>query len=62
MMSTWQIFVTGEAESPSQDLMLHGLAQLGSTFLLIGAFAFVLVVLLILSLAVIPGRVRGRKR
>lgn len=42
--------------------MLHALAQLGSTLLLICTFAFALIVLLILSLAVIPGRVRGRKR
>jgi hypothetical protein len=42
--------------------MLQGLAQLGSTVLLIATFTFVLIVLLILSLAAIPGRVRGRKR
>jgi hypothetical protein len=41
--------------------MLHGLAQLGTTFLLIALFAFVLIVLLFLSLAAIPGRVRRRK-
>ena len=42
--------------------MLHGLAQFGSAFLLIGSFTLVLIVLLILGLAAIPGRVRGRKR
>ena len=42
--------------------MLEALAQFGSSFLLVAAFAFILIVLLILSLAAIPGRVRGRKR
>ena len=42
--------------------MLNELAELGSTLLLIATFAIVLIVLLILSLAAIPGRVRGRKR
>jgi hypothetical protein len=46
----------------SYELMVHGLAQLGSTLLVIAEFTFVLIVLLILTLAVIPGRVRGRKR
>ncbi len=42
--------------------MLHELAQFGSTLLLIAEFTFVLIVLLAISLAAIPGRVRGRKR
>ena len=42
--------------------MLHELAQLGSTLFLIAEFTSALIVLLILSLAAIPGRVRGRKR
>jgi hypothetical protein len=42
--------------------MLHGLAQFGSGLLLIAEFTFVLIVLLLLSLAAIPGRVRRRKR
>ncbi len=42
--------------------MLHELAQLGSTVFLIAGFTFVLVMLLIVSLAAIPGRVRRRKR
>jgi hypothetical protein len=43
-------------------MMLHGLAQIGSTLFIVGAFIFALLVVLILSLAAIPGRVRGRKR
>ena len=42
--------------------MLHDLAEFGSAVLLIGEFTFILVVLLILGLAAIPGRVRKRKR
>lgn len=42
--------------------MLHELARFGSAALLIAEFTFVLIVLLILGLAAIPGRVRGRKR
>jgi hypothetical protein len=42
--------------------MVHALAQLGSALLLIAGFVFVLIVLLVLSLAAIPGRVHRRKR
>ena len=42
--------------------MLHELAGLGSTALLIAGFTFALIVLLIVGLAAIPGRVRSRKR
>jgi hypothetical protein len=42
--------------------MLHELGQLGSTLLLIAEFTFVLIVLLIISLAAIPDRVPRRKR
>jgi hypothetical protein len=60
-MSTLQFSVTLAVESRSFEFMLHGLAQFGSAFLLIGSFTVVLLVLLILGLAAIPGRVRGRK-
>jgi hypothetical protein len=42
--------------------VLHDLAEFGSEALLIAEFTFVLIVLLILGLAAIPGRVRKRKR
>jgi hypothetical protein len=42
--------------------MVYELAQLGSTVLLVAKFTFVLVLLLILTLAAIPGCVRRRKR
>lgn len=61
-MSTRQILVTRAAKCWSWVLMLHDLAEFGSAVLLIGEFTFILVVLLILGLAAIPGRVRKRKR
>jgi len=42
--------------------MLHDLAEFGSELLLIAEFTFVLIVLLIVGLAAIPGRVRKPKR
>jgi hypothetical protein len=61
-MSTWQIVCNRRSRIPVLDIMLHDLAEFGSEALLIAEFTFVLVVLLILGLAAIPGRVRKRKR
>jgi hypothetical protein len=61
-MSKWQIVCNRPGRTPVLDIMLHDLAEFGSEALLIAEFTFVLVVLLILGLAVIPGRVRKRKR
>jgi hypothetical protein len=61
-MSMCQIFVTGAAGALSSALMLRDLAEFGSQVLLIAAFTVVLIVLLLLGLAAIPGRVRKRKR
>jgi hypothetical protein len=43
-------------------LMLHDLAKFGSAALLVAIFTLILLVLLILGLAAIPGQVRKRKR
>ena len=42
--------------------MLQELGEWGTTLLVIAEFTLVLIVLLIIFLAAIPGRVRGRKR
>jgi hypothetical protein len=43
-------------------LMLHDLAKFGSAALLVAEFTLILLALLILGLAAIPGQVRKRKR